>query len=69
MALLVAAGVVGGLAGSIAGLASVSTYPALLLVGLPPVSANIANTVALVFNGVGSVWGSLPELRGQRPCC
>jgi len=64
--LLVAAGIVGGLAGSIAGLASVSTYPALLLVGLPPVSANIANTVALVFNGVGSVWGSLPELRGQR---
>lgn len=64
--LLVAAGIGGGLAGSIAGLASVSTYPALLLVGLPPVSANIANTVALVLNGVGSVWGSLPELRGQR---
>jgi uncharacterized protein len=63
--LLVAAGIGGGLAGSIAGLASVSTYPALLLVGLPPVTANIANTVALVFNGVGSVWGSLPELRGQ----
>ena len=64
--LLVAAGIGGGLVGSVAGLASVSTYPALLLVGLPPVSANIANTVALVFNGVGSVWGSLPELRGQR---
>jgi uncharacterized protein len=64
--LLVAAGIGGGLAGSIAGLASVSTYPALLLVGLPPVSANIANTVALVANGIGSVWGSWPELRGQR---
>ena len=64
--LLVAAGIGGGLAGSIAGLASVSTYPALLLVGLPPVTANITNTVALVFNGIGSVWGSLPELAGQR---
>jgi uncharacterized membrane protein YfcA len=64
--LLVAAGIVGGLAGSIAGLASVSTYPALLLVGLSPVTANVTNTVALVFNGVGSVAGSLPELRGQR---
>ena len=64
--LLVAAGIGGGLAGSIAGLASVSTYPALLAVGLPPVTANITNTVALVLNGVGSVWGSLPELRGQR---
>ncbi len=64
--LLVAAGIIGGLAGSIAGLASVSTYPALLLVGLSPVAANVTNTVALVFNGIGSVSGSLPELRGQR---
>jgi uncharacterized protein len=62
---LAAAGVAGGLAGSIAGLASVATYPALLLVGLPPVTANVTNTVALVFNGVGSVWGSRPELAGQ----
>lgn len=64
-ALLFVAGIGGGLAGSIAGLASVSTYPALLLVGLPPVAANVTNTVALVFNGIGSIWGSLPELRGQ----
>lgn len=63
--LLVAAGILGGLTGSIAGLASVATYPALLVVGLPPVTANVTNTVALVFNGVGSVWGSRPELVGQ----
>src|SRR4051812_8335022 len=61
-----AAGVLGGLTGSIAGLASVATYPALLLVGLPPVTANVTNTVALVFNGIGSIWGSRPELEGQR---
>ncbi len=66
VALLFVAGIGGGLAGSIAGLASVSTYPALLLVGLPPVAANVTNTVALVFNGIGSVLGSLPELSGQR---
>lgn len=65
IALLVLAGIGGGLAGSIAGLASVATYPALLAVGMPPVAANITNTVALVFNGVGSVWGSRPELKGQ----
>lgn len=65
IALLVLAGIGGGLAGSIAGLASVATYPALLAVGLPPVAANVTNTVALVFNGVGSVWGSRPELKGQ----
>ena len=62
---LFGAGVVGGLTGSIAGLASVATYPALLAVGLPPVAANVTNTVALVFNGVGSMWGSRPELVGQ----
>ena len=64
--LLVAAGILGGLTGSIAGLASVATYPALLAVGLPPVTANVTNTVALVFNGVGSILGSRPELTGQR---
>nr|WP_207383836.1 sulfite exporter TauE/SafE family protein [Mycolicibacterium komanii]CRL66478.1 permease [Mycolicibacterium komanii] len=64
-ALLFAAGVLGGLTGSIAGLASVATYPALLLFGLPPVTANVTNTVALVFNGIGSVLGSRPELAGQ----
>ncbi|BBY16882.1 sulfite exporter TauE/SafE family protein [Mycolicibacterium litorale] len=63
--LLLAAGILGGLTGSIAGLASVATYPALLLAGLPPVAANVTNTVSLVFNGVGSVLGSRPELRGQ----
>ncbi|WP_441960121.1 sulfite exporter TauE/SafE family protein [Mycolicibacterium houstonense] len=63
--LLLVAGIGGGLTGSIAGLASVATYPALLLIGLPPVTANVTNTVALVFNGVGSVLGSRPELAGQ----
>ena len=62
---LAVAGVVGGLTGSIAGLASVATYPALLMVGLPPVTANVTNTVAMIFNGVGSVLGSRPELEGQ----
>lgn len=63
--LLVFAGLAGGLTGSIVGLASVATYPALLLVGLPPVAANVTNTVAVVFNGVGSIAGSRPELAGQ----
>lgn len=66
-AFLVAAGIVGGLTGSIAGLASLATYPALLAVGLSPVSANVTNTVALVFTGVGSILGSRPELVGQAP--
>ncbi|SCX51104.1 hypothetical protein SAMN03159343_2551 [Klenkia marina] len=63
--LLLVAGVGGGLTGSIAGLASLVSYPALLAAGLPPVTANVTNTVALVFNGVGSVSASRPELVGQ----
>ena len=63
--LLLVAGVAGGLAGSIAGLASLATYPALLAVGLGPVAANVTNTVALVFSTAGSVSGSRPELTGQ----
>ncbi len=65
--LLVCAGLVAGLAGSIAGLASLASYPALLTVGLGPVSANVTNTVALVFVSLGSTLGSRPELRGQAP--
>jgi uncharacterized membrane protein YfcA len=64
-ALLVLAGIGAGLTGSIAGLASLVSYPALLATGLPPVTANITNTVALVLNSVGSVSASRPELRGQ----
>jgi uncharacterized membrane protein YfcA len=64
-ALLVLAGVAAGLAGGMAGLASVISYPALLAAGLPPVAANVTNTVALVFSGAGSALGARPELRGQ----
>ena len=63
--LLLGAGLLGGLTGSIAGLASLVTYPALLAVGLGPITANVTNTVALVFSSVGSTLGSRPELEGQ----
>src|SRR6202022_3828001 len=63
---LALAGLGGGLSGSVAGLASLVSYPALLAVGLPPVTANVSNTVALVCSSIGSVSGSRPELRGQQ---
>jgi uncharacterized protein len=62
---LVLAGIGAGLTGSIAGLASLISYPALLAVGIPPVTANVTNTVALVLNSVGAVSASRPELVGQ----
>ena len=63
--LLVLAGVGAGLSGSIAGLASLVSYPALLATGLPPVTANVTNTVSLVLTSVGSISASRPELSGQ----
>jgi len=66
MLLLVLAGVGAGLAGTVAGLASLVSYPALLAAGLPPLTANVTNTVALSCNAIGAAAGSQPELTGQR---
>ena len=63
--LLLLAGAAAGLIGSVAGLASLISYPALLAVGLGPVQANVTNTVSLVWSGVGSALGSRVELTGQ----
>ncbi|MGO9957711.1 MAG: sulfite exporter TauE/SafE family protein [Solirubrobacteraceae bacterium] len=62
---LLLAGVGGGITGSVGGLSSIVSYPVLLAVGLPPVTANVSNTVALVFSGIGAVSGSAAELAGQ----
>ncbi len=63
---LLLTGLGAGLAGSIAGIASIVAYPALLALGLSPVSANVTSTVANVFGGLGASVGSRPELEGQR---
>ena len=62
---LAAAGAVAGVVSTVVGLASVVSYPALLAIGLPPLAANMTNTVALLFTGVGAAAGSRPELAGQ----
>jgi uncharacterized membrane protein YfcA len=63
--LLVVAGVVAGVAGSVAGLASLVSYPALLAVGLPALTANVTNTVALVMYTLSAAGFSRAELAGQ----
>jgi uncharacterized membrane protein YfcA len=62
---LLGVGVLAGIVSTVASLASVVSYPALLALGLPPVSANVTNTVALMFTAVGAAAGSRPELAGQ----
>ena len=63
--LLLAAGTLGGILSTAASIASLVTYPALLALGVPPLSANMTNTVSLVLTGAGSVLSSKPELTGQ----
>jgi uncharacterized protein len=65
-AALIAAGAGGGIAASVAAVASLVSYPALLALGLPPLAANVTNTMALVFAVPGGMLGSRPELAGQR---
>jgi uncharacterized membrane protein YfcA len=62
---LIAVGVLAGVVSTVVGLASVISYPALLARGLPPVAANVSNTVSLVFTSLGAAAGSRPELAGQ----
>lgn len=65
LALLVLAGVGAGLVGATAGLASLVSYPALLAAGMPPVVANMTNTVAMLGTTAGAAAGARPELKGQ----
>lgn len=67
LALLYAAGVLAGIVSVLVSLASIVSYPVLLAVGLPPVTANVTNTIALVLTGVGAAIGSQRELAGLRP--
>ncbi len=62
---LLAAGTAGGIFSTVVSIASLVTYPVLLALGVPPLAANMTNTVSLVLTGAGSVASSRPELAGQ----
>jgi uncharacterized membrane protein YfcA len=65
-ALLVLTGLGSGIVGYGAGLASLVSFPALLALGLPPLTANVTNSVALTGVTLGSVTSARPELVGTR---
>jgi hypothetical protein len=62
---LLGAGTLGGIFSTVVSIASLVSYPVLLALGVPPLAANMTNTVSLVLTGAGSVAGSRPELAGQ----
>ena len=59
------AGVVAGAVNAVVGSGSLVTFPTLLAVGYPAVTANVSNTVGLVFGSISGAWGYRRELRGQ----
>jgi hypothetical protein len=56
-----------GAANSIAGGGTLLTFPALLALGIPPITANATSTVALVPGSFSSMMGYRDSLRGVRP--
>lgn len=60
--LLLAAGFLGGVANSMAGGASLFTFPALLFVGLPPITANASNAMAVTSSNAVGFLSDLKQL-------
>lgn len=66
-ALILAAGTAAGTINAAVGSGSLITFPTLLALGIPPVTANVSNNIGLVPGGLASVWGYRRELADQRP--
>jgi uncharacterized membrane protein YfcA len=63
---VLAAGFTAGGINAIVGSGSLVTFPVLLAVGYAPVTANVSNSIGLVFGNFSAVWGYRRELAGQR---
>lgn len=62
---LAAAGAAAGASNAIAGAGSLITFPAMVALGLPPLSANVTNTVGIVPGAIGGSLGYADLLREQ----
>ena len=60
------AGVAAGTINTVVGSGTLITFPTLLAFGVPPVTANVSNTVGLVPGSVSGAVGYRRELSGQR---
>lgn len=65
-AAVLGAGMVAGGINALVGSGTLITFPTLVAVGLPPVVANVTNTVGLVPGSVAGAYGYRRELEGQR---
>lgn len=62
---LILAGIVSGVVSAVASMASLISYPALLVAGCPPVIANITSTAALIFTGPGVLLASAKKMKSH----
>ena len=60
-----AAGLAAGTINTIVGSGTLVTFPTLLALGVPPVTANVSNTLGLVPGSASGAWGYRRELKGQ----
>jgi uncharacterized protein len=60
--MLLAAGLLGGIANAMAGGATLITFPAMMAAGLPPIQANASNTTAVVFGNIVAAWTDRKQL-------
>jgi uncharacterized membrane protein YfcA len=58
-------GVWAGTINTVVGSGTLVSFPILVAVGLPPVTANVSNTIGLVPGSLTGAWGYRRELRGQ----
>ena len=65
MILIALAGVGAGAINSVVGSGTLITFPTLVALGYPPVTATMSNAVGLVAGGISGTWGYRRELRGQ----
>lgn len=62
-AVVVAAVWAGGI-NTLVGSGTLVTFPTLLVLGVPPLTANISNSIGLVAGGISGTIGYLPEMKG-----
>jgi uncharacterized membrane protein YfcA len=65
MILIASAGVAAGGINAIVGSGTLITFPTLVALGYPPITATMSNAVGLVAGGVSGTWGYRRELEGQ----